>query len=95
MQIAPAGLIFVSMRTTDQVARDPLWGRLFENFIVKAMKDRLKAGTTINRNYFKDLKTFAALHPQALSGGIAIFGGSEGQSPSDWLFNSWQQLLRK
>ena len=120
----------LGLRTADQVTRDPLWGSLFENFIVmEAMKDRLnagetaemyfyrdsegnevdlllptggklhaieiKAGATVNPDYFKGLKTFAAHHPQALSGGSVIFGGSEGQSRSDWPVYSWHRLLLK
>lgn len=85
----------LGLRNADQVARDPLWGSLFENFIVmEALKDRLnagesaemyfygdsegnevdlllptggklhpieiKAGATVNNDFFKGLKTFAA-----------------------------------
>ena len=55
----------------------------------------IKAGATINPDYFKGLKTFAAHHPQALSGGCVIFGGIQGQSRSDWPVYSWLQLLLK
>jgi hypothetical protein len=120
----------LGLRTANQVARDPLWGSLFENFIImEAMKDRLnagesaemyfyrdsegnevdlllptggklhaieiKAGATVNPDYFKGLKTFAAHHPQALTGGSVIFGGTDGQSRSDWPVYSWRQLLLK
>jgi len=120
----------LGLRTANQVARDPLWGSLFENFIImEAMKDRLnagetaemyfyrdsegnevdlllptggklhaieiKAGATVNPDYFKGLKTFAAHHPQALSGGSVLFGGTDGQSRSDWPVYSWRQLLLK
>ena len=120
----------LGLRTADQVARDPLWGSLFENFVImEAIKDRLnagetaemyfyrdsegnevdlllptggklhaieiKAGATVNPDYFKGLKTFAAHHPQALSAGSVIFGGNEGQSRSDWPVYSWRQLLLK
>jgi hypothetical protein len=120
----------LGLRTANQVARDPLWGSLFENFIImEAMKDRLnagetaemyfyrdsegnevdlllptggklhaieiKAGATVNPDYFKGLKTFAAHHPQALTGGSVIFGGTEGQGRSGWPVYSWQQLLLK
>ena len=43
----------------------------------------IKAGATSKPDYFKGLKTFAAHHPQALSAGSVIFGGSEGQNRSD------------
>jgi len=120
----------LGLRTANQVARDPLWGSLFENFIImEAMKDRLnagetaemyfyrdsegnevdlllptggklqaieiKAGATVNPDYFKGLKTFAAHHPQALSGGSVLFGGIDGQNRSDWPVYSWRQLLLK
>ncbi|MBZ4210303.1 MAG: ATP-binding protein [Rhodoferax sp.] len=117
----------LGLRTPEQVGRDPLWGSLFENFIVmEAMKDRLnagessemyfyrdsdgtevdlllpvgrqvqaieiKAGATVNQDYFKGLKAFAAHHPQALSGGSVIFGGVKSQSRSDWPVHSWLEL---
>jgi uncharacterized protein len=120
----------LGLRTPEQVARDPLWGSLFENFIImEAMKDRLnagesaemyfyrdsdgnevdlllptggklhaieiKAGATINRDYFKGLKTFAAHHPQALSAGSVIYGGTQSQSRSDWPVHSWLDLRYK
>lgn len=120
----------LGLRTANQVSRDPLWGSLFENFIVmEAMKDRLnagesgemyfyrdsegnevdlllptggqlhaieiKAGATVNPDYFKGLKTFAAHHPQVLAGGNVIYGGAQNQHRSDWPVYSWQQLLSK
>lgn len=120
----------LGLRTAEQVARDPLWGSLFENFIImEAMKDRLntgesaemyfyrdsegnevdlllptggkmhaieiKAGATVNPDYFKGLKTFAAHHPSALAGGGVVFGGAQGQSRSDWPVHSWLELKSK
>lgn len=120
----------LGLRTAEQVSRDPLWGSLFENFIImEAMKDRfnagenaemyfyrdsegnevdlllptgtklhaieIKAGATINPDYFKGLKTFASHHPQAVSGGNVIYGGLEGQNRSDWPVYSWRNLLLK
>lgn len=120
----------LGLRTANQVERDPLWGSLFENFIImEALKDRLnagesaemyfyrdsegnevdlllptggqlhaieiKAGATVNPDYFKGLRTFAAHHPQALAGGNVIFGGLQGQHRSDWPVYSWRQLLLK
>ncbi len=120
----------LGLRTPDQVARDPLWGSLFENFIImEAMKDRLnagesaemyfyrdsegnevdlllptggklhaieiKAGATVNSDYFKGLKTFASHHPQAISGGGVIYGGIQSQSRSDWPVYSWLDLRYK
>jgi len=120
----------LGLRSPQQVARDPLWGSLFENFVImEAMKDRLnagaspqlyfyrdsegnevdlllpvdgrlhaveiKAGATVNPDYFKGLKTFAAHHPQALASGCVVFGGDQGQSRSDWPVFSWRRLLRR
>jgi predicted AAA+ superfamily ATPase len=120
----------LGLRTTGQVQRDPLYGALFENFIImEAMKDRLnagasaemyfyrdseghevdlllpvgsqvhaieiKAGATVNPDYFKGLKTFAAHHPQACAGGSVMFGGSTGQARSDWPVHSWRELAQK
>jgi len=120
----------LGLRTPDQVERDPLWGGLFETFVIsEAMKDRLnagaspemyfyrdadgnevdlllpvdgglhaieiKAGATVNPDYFKGLRTFAAHHPAACANGSVIFGGSTGQARSDWPVHSWQTLFAK
>jgi len=120
----------LGLRTPEQVTRDPLWGSLFENFIImEAMKDRLnagesvemyfyrdsegnevdlllpaggkmhaieiKAGATVNPDYFKGLKTFAAHHPQVVAGGSVVFGGIQGQNRSDWPVHSWLSLKHK
>lgn len=120
----------LGLRTPEQVQRDPLYGALFENFVVmEAMKDRLnagasaemyfyrdaeghevdlllpvgsqvhaieiKAGATVNPDYFKGLRTFAKHHPQALAGGGVMFGGGAGQARSDWPVHSWQELAHK
>lgn len=120
----------LGLRTSDQVARDPLWGSLFENFVImEAMKDRLnagesaemyfyrdsegnevdlllptggkmhaieiKAGATVNPDYFKGLKTFAAHHASVVAGGSVIFGGAQGQQRSDWPVHSWLDLRTK
>ncbi len=120
----------LGLRNPEQVTRDPLWGSLFENFIImEALKDRLndgesaemyfyrdsegnevdlllptggkmyaieiKAGATVNSDYFKGLKTFAAHHPQAVAGGSVVFGGTQGQSRTDWPVHSWESLKHK
>lgn len=117
----------LGLRSAEQVARDPLWGSLFENFVImEAMKDRLnagataemyfyrdsegnevdllipvgtkmhaieiKAGATINPDYFKGLKTFAAHQPAVFASGCVVFGGANGQSRSDWPVHAWHQL---
>jgi predicted AAA+ superfamily ATPase len=119
----------LGLRTPDQVARDPLWGSLFENFVImEALKDRLnvgdsaplyyyrdsegnevdllmpvgtgvhaievKAGATVNPDYFKGLKRFAAHHPGACVGGGVVYGGEQGQTRSDWPVHSWRSLRR-
>lgn len=120
----------LGLRTPSQVSRDPLWGSLFENFIImEALKDRfnagesaemyfyrdsegnevdlllptggklhaieIKAGATVNSDYFKGLKTFAAHHPKAVAGGGVVFGGTQSQNRSDWPVHSWLDLLLK
>lgn len=120
----------LGLRAHDQVSRDPLWGSLFENFVVmEAMKDRLntgqsadmyfyrdsdgnevdlllpvggkfhaieiKAGETINSDYFKGLKSFAANYSETMAGGSVLFGGTQSQYRSDWPAYSWRSLLVK
>ena len=120
----------LGLRSAEQAARDPLWGSLFENFVImEAMKDRLnagetaemyfyrdsegnevdlllptggkmhaieiKAGATVNPDYFRGLKTFAAHQPAAFASGCVMFGGSQGQSRSDWPVYSWLRLQNK
>ena len=120
----------LGLRSAEQAARDPLWGSLFENFVImEAMKDRLnagetaemyfyrdsegnevdlllptggkmhaieiKAGATVNSDYFRGLKTFAAHQPAAFASGCVMFGGSQGQSRSDWPVYSWLRLQNK
>jgi predicted AAA+ superfamily ATPase len=117
----------LGLREPAQVSRDPLWGGLFENFIVmEALKDRLntgqgaemyfyrdseghevdllipegrrlraieiKAGATVNPDYFKGLKTFSTHHPTALTSGCVVYGGEAGQSRSDWPVHAWRVL---
>jgi predicted AAA+ superfamily ATPase len=117
----------LGLRTPEQVSRDPLWGSLFENFVImEALKDRLnagespemyfyrdsdgnevdlllptggqmhaieiKAGATVNPDYFKGLKTFAAHNPQAMAGGGVVYGGTQSQNRSDWNVHSWLDL---
>ena len=119
----------LGLQEPEQVARDPLLGGLFENFIVmEALKHKvhrgdngpayfyrdsngfevdlllpaaggrmrvieLKAGATVNPDYFRGLRSFAAAHPQALEGGCVVYGGSGNQSRSDWPVWSWSTLF--
>jgi len=117
----------LGLRTPAQVQRDPLWGALFENFVVmEALKDRfnqgesaplyfyrdsegneidllmpvggqlhaieIKAGSTVNPDYFKGLKRFDAHHPQTLVSGCVVYGGDQTQVRSPWSVYSWLQL---
>ena len=117
----------LGLRTPEQVQRDPLWGALFENFVVmEALKDRfnqgensplyfyrdsegnevdllmpigrqlhaieIKAGATVNPDYFKGLKRFDAHHPDTLRSGCVVFGGAPSQARSPWPVHSWLTL---
>lgn len=117
----------LGLRSAEQVSRDPLWGSLFENFVVlEALKDRLnagespemyfyrdsegnevdlllptagkvfaieiKAGATVNPDYFRGLRSFAAHQPAHLAGGCVVYGGDEGQARSDWPVHAWRRL---
>lgn len=117
----------LNIRSAEQLARDPLWGHLFENFIVmEALKDQwhfgynqplyfyrdsigheidllipeasrvhaieIKAGATVNSDYFKGLEQFAKAHPQHLASGRVIFGGDQGQARSNWSVHAWSAL---
>ena len=55
----------------------------------------IKAGATVNPDYFKGLKKFAALYPSACDGGCVIYGGQENQSRSDWPVFGWQTLTKR
>ncbi len=118
----------LGLREPDQVARDPLWGSLFENFVVmEALKDRynrgenapvyfyrdasghevdlliptagryraleIKAGATVNPDYFKGLQQLAKDQPAELESGGVVYGGTQTQLRSDWPVWSWQSLF--
>jgi predicted AAA+ superfamily ATPase len=120
----------LGLRNADQVARDPLWGNLFENFVVmEALKDRfnqgdntpihfyrdstgnevdllvpaggqyraieIKAGSTVNPDYFRGLAQFAKAHGEQLESGCVLYGGAQDQSRSDWPVWSWQTLFKR
>ena len=117
----------LGLRTAEQVRRDPLWGSLFENFVVlEALKDRfnqgengplyfyrdaqgnevdllmpvgsqmhaieIKAGSTVNPDYFKGLKRFEGHHRQALLSACVIYGGAQSQARAPWPVHSWISL---
>jgi uncharacterized protein len=117
----------LGLREADQVTRDPLWGALFENFIVmEALKEKwhhgqteplyfyrdslgheidlllpeagkvhaieIKAGATVNGDYFKGLAQFAKDYGSHLATGRVIYGGQETQIRSDWQVYGWRGL---
>ena len=55
----------------------------------------IKAGATVNPDYFKGLKKFASQYPNACEGGSVIYGGEQHQSRSDWPVFSWKTLARR
>lgn len=52
----------------------------------------IKAGATVNADYFRGLRSFAASFPDALEGGSVVYGGDADQSRSDWPVIGWQRL---
>ena len=120
----------LGLREPAQVTRDPLWGSLFENFIVmEALKDRfnsgdttplhfyrdatghevdlmmpvgrqwhaleIKAGSTVNPDYFAGLTAFDRAFPQALASGGVIYGGDRHEARSRWPVWPWRRLVRR
>jgi predicted AAA+ superfamily ATPase len=120
----------LGLRQADQVTRDPLWGALFENFIVmEALKDKwhygdtqplyfyrdslgheidlliteagkvhaieIKAGATVNGDYFKGLAQFAKDHAPHMASGRVIYGGQDNQMRSDWQVYGWRGLQKR
>lgn len=117
----------LGLREPAQVARDPLWGALFENFVVmEALKDRLnqgdasplcfyrdtngnevdllmplgrqwhgveiKAGATVNPDYFAGLTQFDRAFPGALASGGVLYGGHRAEPRSRWPVWPWRAL---
>jgi predicted AAA+ superfamily ATPase len=117
----------LGLRSAEQVARDPLFGSLFENFVVmEALKERfnrgesaemyfyrdaignevdlllpigrqfraveIKAGATVNPDYFRGLRGFAEAFPEVVEGGNVVYGGDTNQARSDWPVIAWKQL---
>jgi len=117
----------LGLREAEHVARDPLLGGLFENFVVmEALKSRynrgesgemyfyrdangqevdlllpkgrqflaveIKAGATVNPDYFRGLASWAKTYPDAYAGGYVVFGGDTGQSRLQFPVMAWRQL---
>ena len=55
----------------------------------------IKAGATVNPDYFKELNTITAYLPQAIADGNIVYGGLQSQHRSDWPVYSWRNLLSK
>jgi predicted AAA+ superfamily ATPase len=120
----------LGLRTPEQVRRDPLWGALFENFVInEALKDRynraenspiyfyrdsdgnevdllipvgrqvhgveIKAGATVNSDYFKGLQRFNAHHPNVLGSACVVFGGQHAQMRDPWPALPWLNLASR
>jgi uncharacterized protein len=53
----------------------------------------IKAGATVNPDYFKGLKSFKANYPHQTEGGAIVYGGNDYQRRSDWPVYSWRGLI--
>lgn len=119
----------LGLREPAQVARDPLWGALFENFVVmEALKDRynqgdssplyfyrdasgnevdlmmpvgrqwhgveIKAGSTVNPDYFAGLGAFDRTFAPALASGGVVYGGERHEARSRWPVWPWRRLAQ-
>jgi uncharacterized protein len=72
----------LGLRTPEQVFRDPLWGSLFENFIImEALKDRLNSGESAEMYFYRDsegnevdllLPTGGKLHAIEIKAGATV-----------------------
>lgn len=52
----------------------------------------IKAGATVNPDYFRGLRAFASHQPQAAGDGCVVYGGEGNQPRSDWPVFSWRCL---
>ncbi|MCX7169666.1 MAG: ATP-binding protein [Proteobacteria bacterium] len=119
----------LGIRAPQQVARDPLFGGLFENLVIadvlKQQFNRglpgdlyffrdatgnevdlllpegrrfhaieIKAGATVNPDYFRGLRSFTRLFPDAVMSGGVIYGGTQAQPRSDWPVTPWRELAQ-
>jgi predicted AAA+ superfamily ATPase len=119
----------LGLREPGQVARDPLWGALFENYVVlEAMKDRynqgeagpmyfyrdavgnevdlllplgrqfhaieVKAGATVNPDFFRGLDSFDRTYPGTLASGGVVTGGERDETRSRWTVWPWKRLAQ-
>lgn len=52
----------------------------------------IKAGATINADYFRGLRSLAQAFPGVLDGGVVVYGGDADQMRSDWPVFGWARL---
>jgi uncharacterized protein len=52
----------------------------------------IKAGATVQPDYFLGLKRFAAIYPNKLASGSVIYGGNQAQARSDYPVFSWERF---
>lgn len=52
----------------------------------------VKAGATVNPDYFRGLRLFAEQFPESVEAGVVVYGGQADQIRSDWPVFSWQRL---
>ncbi|PJB07587.1 MAG: hypothetical protein CO126_00845 [Hydrogenophilales bacterium CG_4_9_14_3_um_filter_63_34] len=52
----------------------------------------IKAGATVNPDYFRGLATLARAFPDVLEDGRVIYGGVQAQPRNDWPVLPWSRL---
>lgn len=52
----------------------------------------IKAGATVNPDYFRGLRALARSFPDVIESGGVIYGGEHGQTRSDWPVTAWAAL---
>lgn len=52
----------------------------------------IKAGATVNPDYFRGLNSLARQFPEAVEGGSVVYGGDADQPRSDWPVFAWRSL---
>jgi uncharacterized protein len=50
----------------------------------------MKAGATVNSDYFRGLTAFDKAFPQAMASGTVVYGGLESQTRTQWGVRSWR-----
>jgi len=52
----------------------------------------IKSGATVNTDYFKGLKYFAKIFPNAVAAGAVVYGGEMRQRRGDWEVCPWNEM---